>query len=210
MHRREPRRRGQGSRGDSVDGGVVADVDGVVGEEGPEGEWGRECPCRGAVSGVERYQVAGGGGGVDLAVRGHGWRCCRIGPQRSPAGRVDGYQWPGGEGAGDAGGGGGCALETARNWRDKRPGQLPDELNSFIDRSYRAECLRLSHDRRRAITFAILAVAASVLAVAALGAAIFASRQTAAARSERDLAILIRPRPKRTSCRAPILHLRLR
>lgn len=83
----------------------------------------------------------------------------------------------------------GVALETARTWRDRRPAELPNELSSFIDRSYRAERLRLSHDRRRAVTFAVLAIAASILAVMALGAAVVAWRQTAAARSARDLAI---------------------
>ena len=82
----------------------------------------------------------------------------------------------------------GASLVAARQWRDRRPGQLPAELTSFIDSSDRAEHLRLTHDRRRAVVFAIVAAVAVVMAVLTGGTAIVALRQTAKVQAERDLA----------------------
>lgn len=53
---------------DGVNGGVVADVNGAAGDKGPECETDRALPYRGAVAGVQRYQIAVGAGGVDPAV----------------------------------------------------------------------------------------------------------------------------------------------
>ena len=82
----------------------------------------------------------------------------------------------------------GSALEQARSWLAKRPGELRSELAEFIRLSDRTQHQRLTRDRRRVrLLAALLAVALALAAVASI-LGVYSASQTNQAQQETRLA----------------------
>ena len=82
----------------------------------------------------------------------------------------------------------GSALEQARSWLDKRPGELRAELAELIRLSDRTQHQRLTRDRRRVrLLAALLAVAVALAAVAGI-LGVYSAAQTHHAQQETQLA----------------------